>query len=158
MWAAKLYLRNAYRPAECTVAATATTCRHHCNLVGNIGRGIGLRTWIADPSDNRSLAPIGAAGELLLEGTLVGKGYFHDPEKAAVSLVEDPPWLLCGGRVVQGGRAGCTRQETWCGTLTGHWSSWDARTQRSRSGSSAWSFHLTKQLIYSGVSSLCVPP
>ncbi|KAI9933996.1 hypothetical protein MW887_005068, partial [Aspergillus wentii] len=94
IWGSRVDVRNAYGPAECTVAATATVIRDH--QVSNIGRGRGLNTWVVDQSDNGGLVPIGAVGELWLEGPLVGQGYLGDLQKTAASFVQDPAWLLHG--------------------------------------------------------------
>ncbi len=40
--------------------------------------------------------PVGAVGELLVEGPIVGQGYLNDPEKTAAAFIEDPPWLTAG--------------------------------------------------------------
>ena len=61
--------------------------------VGNIGRGIGLVTWVVELSGDR-LAAIGAIGKLWLEGPLVAQGYLGEPEKTKVSFIDNPPWLL----------------------------------------------------------------
>ncbi len=44
--------------------------------ITNIGRPRGCGVWLVDPGDHTRLAPIGAVGELLLEGPSVGRGYF----------------------------------------------------------------------------------
>lgn len=103
-WASKLTLKNMYGPAECSVTATGTEalCEHAPD--GNIGRGIGFATWVVDPYWETNLAPIGAVGELWLEGPMVGQGYFGDRQKTEASFVEDPSWLLHGCARHQGRR------------------------------------------------------
>lgn len=39
------------------------------------------------------LVPIGAVGELVLEGPLVGRGYLNDPDKTASAFICNPAWL-----------------------------------------------------------------
>ncbi|KAF5854762.1 hypothetical protein ETB97_011804, partial [Aspergillus alliaceus] len=58
MWTSLVDVRVAYGPAECSIAATATTVTGH--QVSDIGRGKGLNTWVVEPSENRGLTPIGA--------------------------------------------------------------------------------------------------
>ncbi|KAG7151280.1 Nonribosomal peptide synthase 1 like protein [Verticillium longisporum] len=41
--------------------------------------------------------PVGAVGELLIEGPVVGLGYLNDPTKTAEVFIKDPTWLLAGG-------------------------------------------------------------
>lgn len=62
----------------------------------SVGNGHGVATWIVDPKFGKQLAPIGAIGELYLEGPLVGQGYLGDDGLTALSFLEDPPWLLEG--------------------------------------------------------------
>ncbi|ATY60825.1 non-ribosomal peptide [Cordyceps militaris] len=91
------HVNNMYGPSECT--ATATILRVTPDMVpDSIGHGVGLCTWIVDPQDSSVLVPVGCAGELLLEGPLVGPGYLGQPDKTAAAFIEDPPWLVRGGR------------------------------------------------------------
>ncbi|KAM3508552.1 hypothetical protein MY10362_001139 [Beauveria mimosiformis] len=91
------HVNNMYGPSECT--ATATISRVTPEMVsGSIGVGVGVCTWIVDAQDSSSLVPVGCVGELLLEGPLVGPGYLGQPDKTAEAFIEDPPWLLRGGR------------------------------------------------------------
>ncbi|KAI4165618.1 MAG: hypothetical protein LQ342_000560 [Letrouitia transgressa] len=62
----------------------------------SIGNGQGVSTWIIDPQCNKRLSPIGAIGELYLEGPLVGQGYLENEGLTALSFLIDPPWLLEG--------------------------------------------------------------
>ncbi|PVH96199.1 acetyl-CoA synthetase-like protein [Periconia macrospinosa] len=103
-WGSHLDLKNVYGPAEC-VTSTAWDVNQRLDQAGNIGRGLGLVTWVVTLSGN-CLAPIGAVGELWLEGPLVGDGYLGEPEKTKASFVENPAWLLRGGRRFQRGRPG----------------------------------------------------
>ncbi|OAA72235.1 Amino acid adenylation [Cordyceps fumosorosea ARSEF 2679] len=86
------HVNNMYGPSEC--AATATILRVTPDMVpDSIGAGVGVCTWIVDPEDADALVPVGCAGELLLEGPLVGPGYLGQPDKTAAAFIEDPPWL-----------------------------------------------------------------
>ncbi|KAK5988782.1 Nonribosomal peptide synthetase dtxS1 [Cladobotryum mycophilum] len=84
---------GAYGPAECT--PTSTLIDLTISTEG-IGRASGLCTWIVDVDNPNMLAPIGATGELWLEGPLVGQGYLNDANKTAAAFVQDPSWLLLG--------------------------------------------------------------
>lgn len=86
---------NTYGPAECTITTVANTkiSKVLDAESTSIGYGLGAVTWIVDPSDHSCLAPLGAVGELVIEGPLVGRGYLGDPEKTANSFIQDPPWL-----------------------------------------------------------------
>ncbi|OGM49402.1 hypothetical protein ABOM_003515 [Aspergillus bombycis] len=95
-WASHSGLLNTYGPAECSVKATMASVRGS-SCENNIGCGEGLITWVVDANNPDKLAPLGAVGELWLEGPLVGQGYLGDVEKTAAAFVKDPPWLLRGG-------------------------------------------------------------
>lgn len=91
-WAHAVKLIICYGPAECSVYATGTDSVLKTSDPTNIGRPIGCRVWIVDQSDHRSLLPLGAVGEILIEGPGVGSGYFNDPERTLKSFVQDLPW------------------------------------------------------------------
>ncbi|KAG6008108.1 NRPS protein [Claviceps maximensis] len=101
-WSKQARVLNMYGPAECTVKATLAQLdgNTHSSLscpAASIGRGVGACTWIVDPSNHHKLVPVGAVGELVLEGPIVGSGYIGDSEKTAVAFVQDPAWLRLGG-------------------------------------------------------------
>jgi aryl carrier-like protein len=60
-----------------------------------IGRGLGCCTWVIK-LDGSDPAAIGEAGELCIEGPIVGQGYLGEAELTTAAFVEDPPWLLRG--------------------------------------------------------------
>ncbi|EED19142.1 nonribosomal peptide synthase, putative [Talaromyces stipitatus ATCC 10500] len=96
---------NSYSPAECTVESVL-----HDNILLSpkpsiIGKCIGA-TWIMDPVDRNRLAPVGAVGELVLEGPQVGLGYLHDPKTTLEKFIEDPEWLMNGLPGITAGRKG----------------------------------------------------
>ncbi|KAK3304805.1 uncharacterized protein B0T15DRAFT_495244 [Chaetomium strumarium] len=101
----------AYGPSECTVGCTVNNTfasskygeeRRKVFATGNIGRGVGAVGWIVDPEDHDRLVPVGAVGELLIEGPVVGLGYLGEPEKTAEVFIEDPAWLVAGHATVPG--------------------------------------------------------
>lgn len=49
--------------------------------------------WVVDPKDYNHLVPIGAPGELLIEGPLLARGYLNDIEKTNKSFISDPDFL-----------------------------------------------------------------
>ncbi|KAI9371278.1 hypothetical protein BJX61DRAFT_543816 [Aspergillus egyptiacus] len=93
-----------YGPCECTIGCTvngnAATGRDYIS----IGKGNGAAMWITDPNDHELLVPVGAVGELLVEGPIVGQGYLNDPEKTAAAFIEDPSWLVAGHKGYSGRR------------------------------------------------------
>ncbi|PYI15151.1 amino acid adenylation, partial [Aspergillus violaceofuscus CBS 115571] len=95
-WAGKVDLKNGYGPAECSALTTIYTFEGPNDQPSIIGPTVGLVPWVVEPSDGACLSPLGAVGELWVEGPLVGKGYLGDPDKTAASFVYDPSWLLHG--------------------------------------------------------------
>ncbi|KAE8408475.1 hypothetical protein BDV37DRAFT_295954 [Aspergillus pseudonomiae] len=91
-------LKNIYGPAECTVWCIIQPDVSSGTAVSNIGHAIGARAWIVHPENHDRLMPIGAVGELLIEGPLVARGYLNDPVKTnAVFLAQPPIWLASFG-------------------------------------------------------------
>ncbi|RDW76857.1 uncharacterized protein DSM5745_06849 [Aspergillus mulundensis] len=86
-------LLNLYGPAECAVTATTQCYPSASGETNDIGRGCGAVTWVVDSQGYERLAPIGAVGELVIEGPLVGQGYLNEPEKTAAAFIPPPRWL-----------------------------------------------------------------
>lgn len=103
-WVGSRAVFNAYGPTECTVfaaiagtkASSLSEFRVSKAASPNIGKAVGSVCWVAAPNDHSRLMPIGAIGELLIEGPIVGRGYLNDPQKTAKAFVEDPP--VCTSR------------------------------------------------------------
>lgn len=91
-WASKVRLIQAYGPAECCPNSTVRTDLTEDSDPSNIGVGAGCWAWIVDANDHERLAPIGAVGELLVEGPIVGSGYLHNPDKTTASFIQSPRW------------------------------------------------------------------
>lgn len=84
----------AYGPAECTPTSSIMDLTKTRDA--GIGRGVGMCTWVVDIENPSALAPVGAVGELWLEGPLVGQGYLEEPEKTSSAFIQDPAWLVDG--------------------------------------------------------------
>lgn len=50
------------------------------------------QSWIVDPDNLDLLAPIGAVGELLIEGPALFTGYLYDAQRTEAALVKAPQW------------------------------------------------------------------
>ncbi|KAL1634673.1 NRPS [Diplodia intermedia] len=102
VWGKSTRVVNGYGPSEvgvgCTTNHSAATGRPYVS----IGPGTGGVMWIVDRDDHDQLVPVGAVGELLVEGPCVGEGYMGDPEKTAAAFIVDPPWLTAGFKGVEG--------------------------------------------------------
>ncbi|KAJ6437580.1 peramine synthetase [Purpureocillium lavendulum] len=95
-WWGKVRIVSLYGPCECTPNSTINSHPTSPEEAIQMGKGIGLNTWIVDTENHNSLVPLGVVGELLLEGPLIGSGYLNEPEKTSSSFIEDPDWLLQG--------------------------------------------------------------
>lgn len=91
-WLPHATVYNGYGPAECTVLSTINGPITHADHASNIGRPIAGVAWVTDPDDG-TLVPIGAVGELLIEGPLVARGYLNDSHTTATSFITDPSFL-----------------------------------------------------------------
>ncbi|CAG9948854.1 unnamed protein product [Clonostachys rosea f. rosea IK726] len=95
-WWGKMRLLNGYGPSECTPFTVFNESNNNVRDILSIGRGVGATTWVVDPNDHNILLPLGATGELLLEGPLTCIGYINNEEKTAAAFIQDPVWLLQG--------------------------------------------------------------
>ncbi|KAK1837560.1 peptide synthetase (AMP-binding enzyme), partial [Colletotrichum chrysophilum] len=107
-WNSHADLINAYGPAEASVLShtQVVLANESESDAGSIGRAFGCVGWVADPSDHNRLSPIGAVGELLIEGPILGRGYLNNAALTAAAFIESPPWLTrgCGGHDGRQGR------------------------------------------------------
>ncbi|KAG6008086.1 NRPS protein [Claviceps lovelessii] len=92
-----------YGPAECTIGCTVNP-----NAAGkpyvSMGAAKGCAIWLVHPDNHDQLVPVGAVGELLIEGPIVGQGYLGDPEKTEAAFIRDPVWLVSGYGDIPGRR------------------------------------------------------
>jgi len=92
VWANAVTLLCGYGPSECCTGATMHTIRNVSTDPRNIGTGMGCSLWVVDQHDHNRLMPIGAIGELVLQGRIVGRGYLNEPEKTRAVFLEDTDW------------------------------------------------------------------
>ncbi|KAG6045043.1 D-lysergyl-peptide-synthetase subunit 1, partial [Claviceps sp. LM77 group G4] len=95
-WASHARLINAYGPAECSVAALISNAvSPDTENVQNLGFATGSVCWIvnAENSEKLLLVPIGAEGELIIEGHTLSRGYLHDVDKTNTVFLPLPDWL-----------------------------------------------------------------
>ncbi|OQE42297.1 hypothetical protein PENCOP_c004G08019 [Penicillium coprophilum] len=103
-WGKETRIIIGYGPCECTIGCTVNASAATGRDYLSIGPGNGAAMWIANPNDHNELVPVGAVGELLVEGPIVGQGYLNDPEKTAAAFINDPPWLVAGHKGYAGRR------------------------------------------------------
>ncbi|KAI0410712.1 hypothetical protein F5X98DRAFT_381491 [Xylaria grammica] len=89
-WHSEVSLRETYGPTECTVLATVN--QDISSNPRNISHESGCVCWIAQAENHDELMPIGAIGELLIEGPILGRGYVDDPVRTSTVFVENPSW------------------------------------------------------------------
>ena len=94
-WSSRVHLINAYGPAECQTCTVGTRITKPEDTA-SIGRGSGSVTWIVDPINYNRLLPVGAVGELLVEGPIVSEGYLKDAERTEAAFLHNPIWLVEG--------------------------------------------------------------
>ncbi|KAJ5091869.1 hypothetical protein NUU61_006739 [Penicillium alfredii] len=93
-WANAVKLMNGYGPTETCVFAVVDTAVAVNRDPARIGYGIpSTLTWIVDAENHDRLAPLGAVGELALEGPALAREYLKNPEKNAEAFVDNPAWI-----------------------------------------------------------------
>ena len=96
IWGQMARIIIGYGPCECTIGCTINSSAATGRNYISIGEGNGANMWIVHPEDHNVLMPVGAVGELLVEGPIVGQGYLNDAEKTETVFIEDLPWLIRG--------------------------------------------------------------
>ncbi|KAE8143595.1 hypothetical protein BDV38DRAFT_276679 [Aspergillus pseudotamarii] len=92
-WSGAVRLAYVYGPAECTIYTTVQTNTQPDANPANVGLGVTAACWLVEPNNLERLAPIGAVGELLIEGPIVARGYLGDEELSSSSFIPPPRWL-----------------------------------------------------------------
>lgn len=91
-WIHSVRLFNCYGPAECGACSIGEFERED-SRPSNIGTqyGSGL-CWVVDSENHNRILPIGAIGELLVEGPTLARGYLDDIAKSRAVFVKSPSW------------------------------------------------------------------
>ncbi|KAJ5406970.1 acetyl-CoA synthetase-like protein [Penicillium sp. CMV-2018d] len=97
-WAQAVHLINSYGPAETTVQSVCNSGLAADTDPRNIGHALGSNVWLVDPGDHNLLVPIGAVGEMVIEGPIVSRGYLKDIDKTAAVFISPPDWLPAARR------------------------------------------------------------
>ncbi|KEY73046.1 hypothetical protein S7711_06120 [Stachybotrys chartarum IBT 7711] len=92
-WGGKLRLFNGWGPCETSVCAAIAELTPASVYPDTIGRPVGSALWIVNRQDSRQLLPIGAVGEILVEGPGVAREYLKDPTKTRASFISPPPFV-----------------------------------------------------------------
>ncbi|KAI8240450.1 Nonribosomal peptide synthase chyA [Colletotrichum sp. SAR 10_96] len=86
---------NGYGPSEASCAFSYNIYTRQSPRANNIGRALdgACWGWVVNPENHNQLLPIGAKGELLIQGPTLSRGYLNEPEKTAKVFIESPEWL-----------------------------------------------------------------
>lgn len=95
-WIGDVDFNDVYGPTECCMICSVGQTRGLKRMKNNIGRSVGSLSWIVDPEDHERLLPVGCVGELLVQGSLLARGYLNDAEKTARAFITGAPWLPTG--------------------------------------------------------------
>ncbi|KAI0905950.1 peptide synthetase [Ustulina deusta] len=91
LWSPRVHVRPSYGPTECTVTSTVGAAFTEFSDPSNIGWPVGCHGRVTDPHNPQRLVPIGAVGELVLEGPILARGYLNQPVETekAFATIED---------------------------------------------------------------------
>ncbi|EAW07086.1 nonribosomal peptide synthetase fmqA [Aspergillus clavatus NRRL 1] len=96
VWASRTSLFQAFGFTEWAGVCCVSPQIHTIADIGIIGTPANARCWLIKPGEPETLAPIGAVGEILVEGPSLAQGYLHSPEKSAASFLQAPAWRTEG--------------------------------------------------------------
>lgn len=96
-WSKSVCLVEAYGPSECSVVCAAGDKVDQSGQIVNfdpaiIGKAVGSRSWVVDQHNHNRLVPVGAIGELVIEGHIVGRGYLNNEKKTKEAFIQEPAW------------------------------------------------------------------
>jgi amino acid adenylation domain-containing protein/non-ribosomal peptide synthase protein (TIGR01720 family) len=93
IWANRVKMFNAYGPSECSVISTISQLITTKTEASNIGTAVGGVCWVVNSHDHNQLVPIGCVGELLIEGSILARGYLKNEARTAEAFVENLSWI-----------------------------------------------------------------
>lgn len=91
-WADRVRLVSGYGPTECSIVASMQS-GFKSGSASNIGYSTGGTNLIVDKANHNLLVPVGAVGELLIGGPIIGRGYLRDAKKTRASYINSPAFL-----------------------------------------------------------------
>lgn len=93
LWSERINLFQFYGPSECSINSSTRAITHINTDPLNIGAPNNAACWVVSPGDYNKLVPVGAIGELLVCGPIVGLGYFKNPVKTSQVFLNDVTFL-----------------------------------------------------------------
>ncbi|KHN97498.1 peptide synthetase [Metarhizium album ARSEF 1941] len=91
-WVSHARVVHLYGATECSMIAVQSITGTSSDL-RTTNCPTGHSCWVVDPADHDKLQAIGAIGELVVEGSIVSRGYLHDPIQTAETFIQPPAWL-----------------------------------------------------------------
>ncbi|KAI1765644.1 putative aminoadipate-semialdehyde dehydrogenase [Hypoxylon sp. FL1150] len=91
-WGATLRAFNCWGACEASIISTIAELAPDSPYPESIGKPVGCAIWIVNPRNIHELVPVGAVGELLIQGPGVARGYLKDEAGTADSFVSPPQW------------------------------------------------------------------
>ena len=94
-WSKTLRLMICYGPSETAIYCSASQASQEPNSITRadyLGQPIGCAMWLTQVKNPDRLVPVGAVGEILIEGPFLARGYLNDTERTAQSFIENPAW------------------------------------------------------------------
>ncbi|TVY36052.1 Nonribosomal peptide synthetase [Lachnellula subtilissima] len=80
-------------PCEASILSSVAELTPESRDPESIGKPVSCAMWIVKyAGSTNELAPIGAIGEILVEGPGVARGYLDDPVRTAASFIPPPTW------------------------------------------------------------------
>ncbi|RYP73399.1 hypothetical protein DL771_003667 [Monosporascus sp. 5C6A] len=98
-WGRALRFFNGWGPCEASILSTVAELTPDSPYPESIGTPINCAIWIVNRKNPNELAPIGAMGEILIDGPGVARGYLKDDAKTKASFIKPPPWAPRKGNV-----------------------------------------------------------
>ncbi|KAI6785288.1 Nonribosomal peptide synthetase-like protein [Emericellopsis cladophorae] len=92
-WGKRLDLFNGWGPCETSIVSAVAALRPDAPYPETIGLPANCAIWLTNPKNPKQLVPIGAVGEILIEGPGVAQGYLKDDAKTKAAFIERPAWL-----------------------------------------------------------------
>ncbi|KAE8823734.1 hypothetical protein PTNB85_09859 [Pyrenophora teres f. teres] len=96
-WGSCVHLRQTYGSSEAS-GVVSSARQASGSTTKDVGKASTAVYWIVDADDHNRLIPLGATGELLVEGAVLGRGYTDDVEKTAATFIEAPAWRSSFGK------------------------------------------------------------
>lgn len=92
-WAPHARLINQYGMSECAVWVSIQNHITSEDAGANIGHPGSGAIWIVDPENVNVLRPVGAIGEIIVEGPNLARGYLDGDPNASASFIDAPTWF-----------------------------------------------------------------